>query len=151
MAAVLSAGFPLVAFLQLVRVYGQALARIADAEVKLFHLFVHEPLIRDGQGGLEIAEEMEGLAAELLPLASPIMDHVHQRWLQHFIEQDVVGHLEIEVDGAGRPRPPAGRDRVRRPGRLHAADRGRGGGGGAGGRRALRRPPSRRRCPTTPA
>ena len=34
MAAVLSAGFPLVAFLQLVRVYGQALAAIADAEVK---------------------------------------------------------------------------------------------------------------------
>ena len=81
------------------RVYGQALARIADAEVKLFHLFVHEPLIRDGRGGLEIAEEMEDLASDLLPLASPIMDHVHQRWLQHFIEQDAVGHLEIEVDG----------------------------------------------------
>ena len=72
-------GFPLVAFLQLVRVYGQALAQIADAEVKLFHLFVHEPLMRDGVPGLEIAEEMEGLAAELLPLASPIMDRVHQR------------------------------------------------------------------------
>ena len=99
MAAVLSAGFPLVAFLQLVRVYGQALAAIADAEVKLFHLFVHEPLIRDGIDGLEIAEEMEGLASQLLPLASPIMDHVHQRWLQHFIEQDAVGHLELEVDG----------------------------------------------------
>jgi adenylate cyclase len=99
MAAVLSAGFPLVAFLQLVRVYGQALAQIADAEVKLFHLFVHEPLLRDGVGGVEIAEEMEGLASELLPLAAPIMDHVHQRFLQHFIEQDVVGHLELEIDG----------------------------------------------------
>src|SRR3954469_19262016 len=39
-AAVLSAGFPLVALLQLVRVYGQALAQIADAEVRLFHLYV---------------------------------------------------------------------------------------------------------------
>ena len=99
MAAVLSAGFPLVAFLQIVRVYGQALAQIADTEVKLFHLFVHEPLIRDGVDGLEIAEEMEGLASQLLPLAAPIMEHVHQRWLQHFIEQDVVGHLELQVDG----------------------------------------------------
>src|SRR5215208_5871046 len=88
MAAVLSAGFPLVAFLQLVRVYGQALAAIADAEVRLFHLFVHEPLIRDGVDGLEIAEEMKDLATDLLPLAAPIMEHVHQRWLQHFIEQD---------------------------------------------------------------
>jgi len=98
MAAVLSAGFPLVAFLQLVRVYGQALAAIADAEVKLFHLFVHEPLIRDGVDGLDIAEEMGGLASDLLPLAAPIMEQVHQRYLQHFIEQDAVGHLELEVD-----------------------------------------------------
>ena len=50
-AAVLQAGFPLVAFLQLIRVYGQALAQIADAEVKLFHLYVHEPLMRDGVPG----------------------------------------------------------------------------------------------------
>ena len=78
------------------RVYGQALAQIADAEVRLFHLYVHEPLMRDGVPGLEMAEEMEGLARELLPLASPIMDHLHQRFLQHFVEQDVVGHLETE-------------------------------------------------------
>jgi adenylate cyclase len=99
LASVLDAGFPLVAFLQLVRVYGQALAQIADAEVKLFHLYVHEPLMRDGAGGLEIAEAMSDLAAELLPLASPVMDLVHQRLLGHFVEQDVVGHLELEANG----------------------------------------------------
>ncbi len=106
-AAVLDAGFPLVAFLQLIRVYGQAIAQIADAEVKLFHLYVHEPLIRDGVPGLEMAEEMEGLAGELLPLASPIMDHLHQAFLQHFVEQDVVGHMEIDSEellGLGRLR-----------------------------------------------
>ena len=100
-AAALQAGFPLVAFLQLVRVYGQALARIADAEVRLFHLYVHEPLIQDGVPNLEMAEEMEGLARELLPLASPIMDHVHQRFLQHFLDQDIVGHMELEVETGG--------------------------------------------------
>jgi adenylate cyclase len=100
MATVLDAGFPLVAFLQLVRVYGQAVAQIADAEVKLFHLYVHEPLMREGVPGLRMAEEMSGLAAELLPLASPIMDRLHQRSLQHFVEQDVVGHLETEGEGA---------------------------------------------------
>jgi len=97
-AAVLSAGFPLVAFLQLVRVYGQAMSQVADAEVRLFHLYVHEPLMRDGVPGLEMAEEMEDLARELLPLASPMMDHVHQRFLQHFLEQDVIGHMESDVD-----------------------------------------------------
>jgi adenylate cyclase len=97
-AAVLASGFPLVAFLQLVRVYGQALAQIADAEVRLFHLYVHEPLIRDGVPGLEMAEEMESLARELLPLASPMMDHIHQRFLAHYVEQDVVGHMETDLE-----------------------------------------------------
>jgi adenylate cyclase len=97
-ASVIDSGFPLVAFLQLVRVYGQAMSRIADAEVRLFHLYVHEPLMRDGVPGLEMAEEMETLARDLLPLASPIMDHLHQRFLQHFVEQDMVGHMEVELD-----------------------------------------------------
>jgi adenylate cyclase len=100
-AAVLAAGFPLVALLQLVRVYGQALAQLADAEVRLFHLYVHEPLMRQDVPGLEIAEEMEGLARELLPLASPIMDHLHQRFLRHFIEQDVIGHMESDLGDGG--------------------------------------------------
>mgnify|MGYP001305636873 CR=1 FL=1 len=97
-AAVLDAGLPLVAMLQLVRVYGQAMATVADAEVRLFHLYVHEPLMRSGATGLEIAEEMGELARELLPLASPVMDRVHQRYLQHFVEQDVVGHMESDLD-----------------------------------------------------
>jgi adenylate cyclase len=99
-AAVLAAGFPLIAFLQLVRVYGQALAQMADAEVRLFHLYVHEPLMRDGVPGVQMAEEMQELAGDLLPLASPMMDLVHRRLLAHFIDQDVIGHMEAELDGA---------------------------------------------------
>jgi len=68
-AAVLEAGLPLVALLQLVRVYGQAMARVADAEVRLFHLYVHEPLMRSGATGLETADEMLELTRRLLPLA----------------------------------------------------------------------------------
>ncbi len=99
-ASVLGSGFPLVAFLQLCRVYGQALSRIADAEVRLFHLYVHEPLMREGVPGLQMAEEMEGLARDLLPIASPLMDFMHRRFLQHFVEQDVVGHMETELESS---------------------------------------------------
>ena len=98
-AAVLDAGLPLVAMLQLVRVYGQAMSQVADAEVRLFHLYVHEPLMRSGASGLETADEMLALTREILPLASPVMDHVHQRFLQHFVEQDVVGHMESDLGG----------------------------------------------------
>ncbi len=98
-ASVLRAGFPLVAFLQLSRVYGQTLSQIADAEVRLFHIYVHEPLMREEVPGLQMAEEMATLAGDLLPLASPIMDYVHRRFLQHYVEQDVVGHMEIDMAG----------------------------------------------------
>ena len=97
-AAVLAAGFPFIAFLQLVRVYGQALAQMADAEVRLFHMYVHEPLMRQGVPGVQMAEEMQGLVADVLPLASPLMDLVHRRLLAHFVDQDVVGHMEAELD-----------------------------------------------------
>jgi len=93
-ARVLAAGFPLVAFLQLVRVYVQSLRRIADAEVRLFHLYVHEPLIRDAVPELEMAEEMGDLAADILPLAAPLTEYLHTRYLRYFVEQDVVGHME---------------------------------------------------------
>jgi adenylate cyclase len=98
-SAVLAAGFPLVAFLQLTRVYGQAISQIADAETRLFHIYVHEPLMREGVPSLEMSEEMAHLGSDLLPLASPLMDYMHQRYLSYFSEQDVVGHMEMDVDG----------------------------------------------------
>ena len=96
---VLESGFPLVALLQLVRVYAQSLRKIAEAEVRLFHLYVHEPLIRDGLEPLEMAEEMEGLAGDLLPMTSPLMEYIHTRYLRFFLEQDVVGHMEEQFAG----------------------------------------------------
>ena len=97
-AAVLDAGFPLPAFLQLMRVYGQVIAQIADAEVRLIHLYVHEPLMRAGVPSVEIAEEMEGLTRDVLPFAAPFMNYLHGRLLSHFVEQDMIGHMESDLD-----------------------------------------------------
>ncbi|HXQ88053.1 MAG TPA: adenylate/guanylate cyclase domain-containing protein, partial [Solirubrobacterales bacterium] len=82
--------------LQLIRVYVQSVRRIAEAEVRLFHLYVHEPLIRDAVPELEMAEEMGELAGDILPLAAPLTDYLHQRYLRFFVEQDVVGHMESD-------------------------------------------------------
>jgi adenylate cyclase len=101
-AEVLATGFPLVAFLQLVRVYAQSIRRLADAEVRLFHVYVHEPLIKDAVPPLEMAEEMGDLAADLLPIAGPLIEYMHTRYLRFYIEQDVVGHMESEIGSGGR-------------------------------------------------
>jgi adenylate cyclase len=97
-ADVLSAGLPLPALLQLARVYGQAMAQIADAEVRLFHLYLHEPLMRDGVPGIEVAQAMEGMTREMLPFAVPIINYLHGRMLGYFVEQDVIGHIESDLD-----------------------------------------------------
>jgi adenylate cyclase len=96
-AAVLDAGLPLPAFLQLMRVYGQAVAQIADAEVRLIHLYVHEPLMRSGVPSVEIADEMEGLMRDTLPFAAPFMNYLHGRLLAQFVEQDMIGHMEADL------------------------------------------------------
>jgi adenylate cyclase len=96
-AAVLEAGLPAVAFVQLARVYGQSIAQIAEAEVRLIHLYVHEPLMREGMPNVEIAEQMEGLARELMPFVVPLLRYSHNRLLGHFVEQDVIGHMETDL------------------------------------------------------
>jgi len=97
MAAVLEAGFPLVAFLQVLNVYGQSLRQLADAEARLFRLYVHEPLIRDNVPSMEMAEELGGLIEELLPQTTPLMVYLHRNFLRHFVEQDVIANMESEL------------------------------------------------------
>lgn len=99
LSEILAAGWPLPAMLQIARVYGQTMAQIADAEVRLFHLYVHEPLMRAGVPAFEMVEEMEALTRDLLPFIAPLMGYLHSRLLSHFVEQDVIGHIEADLDG----------------------------------------------------
>jgi adenylate cyclase len=45
-----------------------------------------------------IAEEMEELTREVLPFAVPFMTYLHGRLLSHFVEQDMIGHMEADLD-----------------------------------------------------
>ena len=47
---------------------------------------------------MEIADEMEGLAREVLPFATPFMNYLHGRLLAQFVEQDMIGHMEADLD-----------------------------------------------------
>jgi adenylate cyclase len=102
MAAVLMAGFPLVAFLQVLRVYGGSLRQLADAEARLFRIYVHEPLVMDGVPATEVAEELADLIQDLLPLATPLMSYLHQHFLQYAVEQDLFAAMEADLEKLGR-------------------------------------------------
>jgi adenylate cyclase len=102
MGAVLAAGFPLVAFLQVLRVYGNSLRQIADAEARLFRIYVHEPLVMDGVPAVQVAEELAELISDLLPLTAPLMVHLHRNFLQHAVEQDIFAAMEADLEGDAR-------------------------------------------------
>lgn len=93
-ATVLESGVPLPVVLQLARVYGQSMSQIADAEVRLIHHHVHEPLMRSGLKGPDIVDQMQALVSEVLPLTAPLLATMHDYYLRAFTEQDVIGHME---------------------------------------------------------
>jgi adenylate cyclase len=95
------AGMPREAMLQITRVYAQAIAQIADAEVRLVHLYLHEPLMRSGGTPNEMGEELYALAEQMLPRSIGLLERLHRRMLLDAIEQDVVGHMEAELPPAG--------------------------------------------------
>lgn len=84
-------------YLQIVRVYGQALAHIAQTEVRLFRLYI-EPKLRAASGGtlggLPAVREAFG---QLLPLADPLLLGVHRRRVEHEVAQAAVREAEREA------------------------------------------------------
>ena len=80
--------------IQVSRVYGRLLARIAQTEVRLFRAHV-EPRIRAEHEEPEAALAAIRSAFErLLPLADPLITGVHRRWLEHELAQAAIRDAE---------------------------------------------------------
>jgi adenylate cyclase len=86
--AELGALWPRDTYLQVSRVYGQALATIARAEVQSAVRNVED--LATTQTVRELREGMEAL----LPLADPILQGVHRRWVEHELAQASVFAVE---------------------------------------------------------
>lgn len=84
-------------YLQIVRVYGQALAHIARTEVNLFRLYVEPNLRSAGGGGVRARQAVQQAFGELLPLADPMLLGVHRRRVEHEVTQEVVREAEIRT------------------------------------------------------
>ena len=90
MAIALQAGLPLDALLQLVRVFGDALGRVAEAENRTFHLHVHEQFRAEGLRGQALLDATHEVSQPLLELIQPTIAYFHQKaWEQASSEASV--------------------------------------------------------------
>jgi adenylate cyclase len=97
----LDAGLPEDALLQLNRVYADALDRVADAETRLFHFYVHDRLRSEGLDVAEASAAADAATEMLLGLVEPTILHFHRRALARAVREDVLVHLAEEVAPPG--------------------------------------------------
>lgn len=95
-AGTLDAGVPEEAFLQLVRVWSKAIADIADAEVSLIRMYVHEPLLRRNAPAKKITAEMARVVGEGMPHIPPLLEYMHSRYVQQFAEAVQVQNVQAD-------------------------------------------------------
>jgi adenylate cyclase len=92
----LDAGFPETALLQLARVYADALGRVAEAEVHLFHFYVHEGLKTAGLSGRELLDSRKAVREHLLPIVEPMIRYFHHRGMAKAVREDMILHLTAD-------------------------------------------------------
>ena len=92
--------WPMEVQIEISRVWGQALSRMAGAEVDNFR-FETEPRVRAGKvKPAEALETTQRALAELLPLADPLIIGIHRRWVEHELTQYAVRDAEEYAPGA---------------------------------------------------
>src|SRR5205823_3528923 len=93
LAMALAAGIPEDALLQLIRVYADAIGRVAEAENRLFHYYVHERLRGEGLQGEELSAAVEGVSDAVQDLIEPALLYFHRKAFQRSLREDFILHL----------------------------------------------------------
>ena len=98
--AAIAARFPEDAVAQLVRVYGDALGRIAETEARLFRFYIARSLATAGLSEPEFAARLDETGRAADPLMEPLILYFHRRAFQRAIRRDAVVEV-AEFAGLG--------------------------------------------------
>lgn len=93
----LDAGFPEEAMVQLIRVYSDTLARVAEAEQRLFHFYVHDQLREQGLAGKALIDAGAASRDRIMPLIEPSILYFHRKGWEQALKEDAVLHLQEEM------------------------------------------------------
>ena len=103
MRTALEAGFPEEAVVQLVRVLTDSLNRVAEAESRLFHFYVHERLRDEGLTGADLVDATQAVNDGLLDLIEPTVLYFHRKGWERALREDLMFHVVQDMTGAKEP------------------------------------------------
>lgn len=87
------AGLPWEAILGVTRVVGDSLRRIADTEIRVVHVYIHERLMAAGATAGEVEQLISGIEQNLAPLMNPMIQRLHSEYLLEAMIEDAFFHL----------------------------------------------------------
>ena len=90
----LEAGFPEEALTQVLRVYSDALGRVADTESHLFYFYVDQRMKTAGLSGLELVDSVQAAADRINPLMEPAIRYFHRKGMARAARENIVMILE---------------------------------------------------------
>jgi adenylate cyclase len=86
-------GLPWEAILGMTRVLGDSLRRIADSEIRIVHVYIHERLLAEGASEEEVERLISGIERNLAPLIDPMIQRLHRGYLVEAMMEDAFFHL----------------------------------------------------------
>jgi adenylate cyclase len=87
------AGLPWEAILGITRTLGDSMRRIADAEIRVVHVYIHERLRAQGASDEEVDDLIFGVEQNLAPLMDPLLQRLHREYLLQATIEDAFFHL----------------------------------------------------------
>jgi len=99
--AMRGSGMPPEATLEGARVMGDALRRLAESEVRLVHVHIHERLTEEGVDEDEATRQISALQDAVIPLLDRIVQLIHHEHLLYADIEDAYVHLVPSETAAG--------------------------------------------------
>jgi class 3 adenylate cyclase/YHS domain-containing protein len=97
-AQALALGMPHDALMQLIRVFTDTMDRLADAQLRTFHDYVHERFRGHGLVGRELLDTTQRIGRPMLDLAEPALVYFYRRAYQRANREDLLRHLTEETN-----------------------------------------------------
>jgi adenylate cyclase len=110
--AAMEAGFPEEALMQFVRVYSDALGRVAEAEARLFHFYIRAGLKAEGLSGRELTAASRTAGDRAASLVEPVVLFFHRKAWQQAIRE--LAAIQVAEEAGLLQKPDA-------PGQIQAA------------------------------